>query len=45
MKKNAELPPLIQDVLAWVSSQETQAALETHVLQPLLQRIFRYLYP
>ena len=41
MKKNADLPPLVQDVLAWVTSPDTQAALETHVLQPLLQRIFR----
>lgn len=45
MKKGGELPPLVQDILAWLSSPETQAAVEAHVLRPLLQRIFRTLYP
>ena len=45
MKKAGELPPLVQDILAWVGSPETQAAVESHILRPLLQRIFRYLYP
>lgn len=45
MKKTAELPPLARDILEWVSSPETQAAIEAHILRPLLQRIFRYVYP
>lgn len=37
--------PIVQDILAWISKSETQAAIETHILRPILQRIFRYLYP
>ena len=45
MKKADTLPPLAQDILQWISSAETQAAIDSHILRPLLLRIFRYLYP
>ena len=45
MKKAETLPPLAHDILQWVSSAETQAAIDSYILRPLLLRIFRYLYP
>lgn len=44
-KAEPTLPPLAQDILNWVSSPDTQAAIDSHILRPLLLRIFRYLYP
>ena len=45
MKKADDVSPLVQDILAWIAKPEIQAALETHVLRPILQRIFGYMYP
>ena len=36
---------LIQDVLTQMAKPETHTFLETHIIKPLLERIFRNIYP
>ncbi len=36
---------LIQDILAQLARPETHSFLETHIIKPLLERIFRNIYP